>query len=551
MNHMTRLAATPLALALCALPGAARPWQANPVYPQQAQGMFSNFSVGMTVGGVPTSDSLVIRAPGLNNGIPTPWTAGTFTPAAANHPNFSITALTTWAPNPNPTSVPPIPEVSFGGMSTGGEVMPTVNLNGELIMPVNWFMLSVAVAPGAAGVATSVLNGQIGMPAIPRNPAGDIFSYYAIGSQNIDAAFVNHSFLESSREQLRLDDMTSPAAVHTILNLDWGMGVISTDPTNKLGRMFDIRDCFFFTLTKAYVDALFLAGQSFQIGGSTINPSTVYGLHWNGTTWDPPQIIFTSAQLFGTPGQNDPPLEIDALSVDRRKNQPWNQPSRLILSLTLGSNPSSNPYDQLLVYQRGWTQHVKTLRTDPSFSGGVSMSFSDQIGLRTATTPGGGPDEATATCGGDPYDQLVEDAVVAVATDEPRTGRGTLGCSAMRRCPHDPNASTNGDEEVPVHEDDTLQIQVTGLEHTGWQYVLVELFDEGPVGTLAPHTALGPPYLVDAASLAVNGYHIAIPVPCNLTPMKFRFSATLHGLKFTPAPVSTVLGESWVLTVKL
>lgn len=547
MNHSIRSAAIPIGLALLAVPGSAQPWQLPlaPVYPPEAQGMFSGFSVGMTVGGVGTPDPLVIRAPGVYGEIPTTWTAGTFTPASALHPDYSIDALTTWAPAPNsnPTLGPIVPEVSFGGISTGGEVMPFVQTNGELTMTTgNWFMLSVAVAPSATGVGSSVLDYQRAMANPPRNPAGDIFSYYAVGSQGINTALVDHAFLESSREQLKIDYLTTPAATHEILNLDYGMGVISTDPTGKTGNMFRVRDCFYFTLTLAYVNQM----PSVLIGNQPINAWSVYGMHWNGSTWDAPQTVFSSSQLFQ---MENPGVEIDALSVFRGPSNTWNQPLRVILSLTLASNAATaagGPFDQILVWQSGWNQGVQTLKTAPLYANGTSRTFSERLGLRT-TSAEGGPDEVTATCGGDPPDLHVEDAVVALATDEPKTGPGTLGCSAIRTCPHDSNGSADDDSDVT---DDTLHIQVTGLEHSTWQYVLVQLFDEGPVGTGTPQ-AFGPLYLVDATSLALNAYRIDLAVPCNLIPLKWRFSATLYGLNFAPGPVCMPLGESCVLTIKL
>ncbi len=544
MYHCKRSAAIPFALALLALPGAARPLQGTPVNPVLAQGVFSNFAVGMTVGGTGAPGDLVIRAPGVNGGIPIQWSAGTFTSASATHPNYSYGALTTWAQG----SSNPLP--SFGGISTGGEVMPIVRWNGELDMaPMNWFMLSIGVAPNARGVAGSVLSMQTQNGT--RNPAGDILSYYFIGSQGVNQALVDHSFLESSREQLKLNDIPTSAADRVIRNFDWGMGVLSSDPGARAGSMFPVKNCFYFTLTQAYVNSI----PGLLLDGLPPSSSTVYAMTWTGAplAWTAPKRAFTSLELFGA--GKDGVVEIDALSVDKGSGS-WELPSRAIVSLTLASNPSPGAaYDQLLVYQRGTTTLAQPLQTDHEHEN-PAQTFSQKIGLRLVADPTGGPDEVTGTCGGDPKEPYIIGPVVAIATDQPRTGAGTLGLSAMRTCPHDPNGNPDGDYETPT--DDTLHIQVSGMNHSDddsdYDLGFIQLFIEQRVytghGIPAAPTPWGEALWIDTTTEGRNTLDVSIPVPCTLLNETFRFSAKIYRVLFTPAPVAYQLRESCVLSIK-
>ncbi len=540
MNHSIRSAAIPLAIASLARIGDAHPLQANPSNPQLAQGMFSNFAVGITVGGVSSPDPLLIRAPGVNAGVPTAWSAGAFTAASPLHPDYTMAALTHWAGGSG---------VSFGGISTGGEVMPSVDASGRLQMvSTNWYMISISLDSAAQGQPGSIVDLQTQIDPvtqIARDASGDILSYYTIGSQGINTAYVDKTWLESSREQLKLDLIpTPPTSVRSIQNLDYGMGVISVDPLARAGSMFPVRDCFYFTLTESWLTN----HPGFQLGGQLANASTVFAMKWTATSvppWSAPVVAFDHSMLF--PGKTPGSIEIDALSIDKG-NGTWDAPSRVVLSLTPASD-LVGPYDQILVYQRYTTTEVRPLATDPAFP--PSELISEKLGLLTVAGEGGDPDNVTGTCGGDPIERYRIYPVVAVATDKLKAGAGTLGFSGLRTCNHPPPSGSTSDTTSP---DDFLHLQITGMDFGQHMFGIVQLYTESdavdPGSTPGPSTPWGSPILIDGAAQLRNTIELTCPLSCAILGKSFRCSAELIALDFNPGLVVTPLRSSCVLSIE-
>jgi hypothetical protein len=493
-------------------------------------------AVGLTVQGVSATDPVLIRSPRAAGGVPTPWSPSEFAAASQVHPDYSMSALTGhWVPQPS-TNVP-----IFGGISTGGEVMPTVNSSGELQMTSgNWYMLGITVGSLALGRPGSVLAIQ---SASGRDPSGDIVSYYASGSGAINAAFVDTSRLENSREQLELQEIDpAPTGPRSITNFDYGMGVISIDPLNKAGSMFPVRDCYYFTLTKAFV----LANSTLVLDGQAADEATVYVMTWNATAvppWSAPSRAFDRDTLF--PGVAAHAIEIDALSVDRGTGTAL-QPQRVVLSLTLESNVApGGPWDQILVHQRG-TCATQALGTDPAFQ--PSGTFSDKIGLYTLAhpSPAGQPDNVTGTCGGDPIEPYLVGPVVGIATNQNRAGLGQLGLTGLRTYPSD--ADYDSDDMTA-----TLHLQVAGMDYANFQLGFITLYLEGPpVGTgQTPATPVqwGQPIWIDPTISQRNTMDIAVPVPIKLQNEVFRVSAVCTGVNLSPTFLSVPLRESWVLSI--
>lgn len=529
-----------LVVAGLAVPARAQvtPSMAPQIDPQIAQGLFSNLAVGMTVIDANENVSWWIRAPGVNGGVPVEWNSAGFGAAAAGHPDFSFQALTQhWTP------AGPPPE--FGGISTGGEIMPTVNASGRMTMTVdNWYMLSVAVDSHATGLPGSLLANRA---ANNRNPAGDILAYYAIGSTGIHPAFPETVRLEDSREQLALQaGAPATAAVREIRNHDFGLGVVSADPRGRAGTMFPVRNCFYFTLTQAWVDETTLAHPGFQIDATTPNASTVYVMTWSDTSqlqWSAPRIAFDHATLF--PNRAIGEVEIDALSVDKGGQTPA-MAARVVFSLTPDSDGAA-PYDQILVYQRfPWECSTTPLMTDPAH--GATARVSDKLGLRPRPATGTGePDNVGSTCGGDPREPFVVGPIMGIATSQNRQGGGTLGLTMVRESAIDDDL----DSTEPMQ--DVLHVQVTGLGHEPHALGFVGLFLEGPAVppwvTPAAPVLIGDPIWIDTASEARNSLDVAFPIPADNGTTPMRVSAQLFGVDFTPSITVVPLRESWVLAI--
>ena len=514
-----------LATVSLALPASAQSLPGTPVQPELAQGLFSNLAVGMTLKDGQDS-ALRVRAPGANNGIPVEWSDATFGSATADHPDFSFQALTRWAP------VGMTPE--FGGISTGGDIMPPVDSQGRMQMaPGLWCMVSVVLDSQAIGTSGSLLKSRVQRG---KNPATEIMSYYVEGSTGIHPRLVDTVRIEYTDVQLNLQlAQPQPAGSREIVNHDFAMGVHSSNSTGQSDPMFPIWDRFYFTLTKPYAERL--AASSINLGGQAPSASNVYLILWDASQleWTAPTIAFQHNELF--PAHAVGTVEIDALSVFVHHSGQ----SRVVISLTPESDVWPNSvFDQLLVYQRNASS---TMCPTTALKTPAGMTITQKKGLRPRTGPGstpttGAPDNVNSACIGDPYELIARSRRMGTATDELRQGDGQLGFTAVRHSP--PNSAM-----------DELHVQVTGLDIEDMSQGVVWLHQEGPVGSSSAPVPFGAPILIDAASMSRNAVDLMYSVPRTIGPTPLRFSAQLWGADLSGTPSYKLLRESWVLSVHL
>jgi hypothetical protein len=506
--------------------------------------MFTGTPVGLVVDdpNSPAADPLLVRAPGIASGVPIEWTSTTFGPATADHPDYSVHALTDhWAPPPQFNLIP----AQFGGISTGGEVTPEVNALGEMEMiSTNWYMLSITVDRYAEGEQNSLLNS---LAAGSLNAAGDILSYYAIESLGIHPEFIDSVRLEYSREQLQLPYMQPPpppGLERDIANVDFGVGRFSAAPVYGEDNMFPVNDCFYFTLTKAWVDAA-LPIPGYHVGGAPPSASTIYVMEWltfPNLHWSDPTIVFDQGELFAG-FQLQAPVEIDALSVDKGDSIVSTSPERVVFSLTPESDLAlhGDAFDQVLVYQPYPLCQSMPLKTDGAHS--APELVSDKFGLlhRTAN---GSPDNVTGTCGRDPNERYLIQPVLGVATDQSPYGAGTFGLSAARITSPDPGG---------VGWVDTLHLQAAGMSYSPCTLGAIVFYIEGPPGIGGdsdnPPTQLGPPVWIDPGASQRNLIDVYFPIPHQPGNLPTRFSATCFGIKFTPDPEPVELRASWIVSI--
>lgn len=524
MNLQTFRSFCCLATVFLALPAAAQNNPGTVVQPQRAQGLFSNLPVGMTVKQF-GDQALWIRAPGANSGIPLEWNATTFGAATDVHPDFSMAALTTWAIG----GVTP----QFGGISTGGDIMPLVDGQGRMQMAPNlWCMVSIVLDSQAQGLPGSLLESRVQQG---KNPATEIMSYYVEGSTGINPRLVDTVRVEFTDTQLNLQQaLPQPPGNREIVNHDFAMGVHSANSTGQADPMFPVRDRFYFTLTKSY--ATWLAQQGATLGGEVPRASNVYLMLWDGSEleWVPPTIAFRHSQLF--PEIEVGTVEIDALSVFVH---PPSGQSRLVFSLTPDSDVwPTRVFDQLLVYQ-GDATSTTCPTTALKTQNGMAVTAKKSLRPRTdsGSTPATGtPDNVNSACIGDPFDLMALSRRMGIATDDTRQGAGRFGFTAVRHSP--PNSAM-----------DEIHVQTTGFDLDGYMFGFVWLQLEGPAGSNAAPVPLGDPILIDAASLQRNAMDLVIPVPRIPGPTPFRFSAQLWGANPTAPATVKMLRESWVLSV--
>lgn len=512
--------------------------QATIVWPTQAQGMFSNWPLGLSLGSSGTEE-LHIRALGTASGVPVAWTSSSFSAAGPNHPDYSTSALTNhW----NPSSLPTAPR--FGGISTGGDQMPSVSDTGVLNLEAeNWYSISFTVAPDARGKQGSLLESRA---AGALDPSGDIFTYYTIGSTAIHPEFPDTIRLEASRAQLQLRGAApGPVENRAIRNLDYGIGVISVDPEARAVDIFPVTESFYFSLTKAWVtEAMQLNPSGYLIAGQVPSEATVYSMQWVNGSWTEPAIAFTHQELFGVGCTSPHCVEIDALTVDQGSViAGW--PHRVVFSLTPASDEApGGPFDQLLVYQRGMNPVPCPTTSLKVQTPGGNKRVTDHVGLGDHDDyPSDGPDDITSTCGIDPDESSQEGPVVGIATEDEHKGDGKLGLSAFRSdTPSDP---TN---------EDVVHLQVTGLDFPGYELGFIQLYLEGPVpekgSEPASGTPSGPPIWIDPASAANNALDLVLPTSHAVGGTHFRVSARLIGVNLSPFDAHE-LRESWVITSEI
>jgi hypothetical protein len=497
------------------------------VPPEEAQGLFSNWASGIGVRGA--SDPVMIRAPAIAGGAPVAWDPTAFGAANPGHPDYSTSALTDhWKPFGATTP-------DFGGISTGGDQTPDVDPTGHLPAAFGgWYALAVSAGPGAVGIPNSMVALRAGTVG---DLSGDILSYYPPGITGINSRFLDTVRLESSREQLQLSSVTSTPRV---VNLDYGIGVISADQQANAGATFPVRNRFYFSLTRAWVDHALQCDPQFTLDNDVPNAANIYVMTWQpGTGWSEPLIAFGAVELFPSSqftNINRALVEIDALTVDETTSSPC-----VISSLTPDSdNAGGGTFDQILVFQRTPACPTTALSVHPSVSG--PQHVSERLGFQ-ARIAGGEPDDVTATCLLEPDAHLLT-SVLGFATDQPRTGKGDLGLAAFRTCP-------NHDEEIAqgVECTDVLQLQVTGLDN-GYPVGLIQLYEEGPVGTGDLPTPWGEPFWIDTNVEKLNAFDVAIPVPHDLEGQLLRVSAGYYGIA-SASPLTVVpLGESWVISIE-
>jgi hypothetical protein len=540
MKRNLRSTAT-LLVALCALIAIPNASAQIVVPPGRAQGHFSEFALGLSYRGA--SDPVLIRAPGVASGAPTTWDSTTFGAESATHPNYSEAALTYhWVTS---TAMRP---VEFGDISTGSDLIPFVESDGSLNMAwgnlSHWLVLTAAVSNEALGQSGSIIEMQRTNPT--RTPGGDIISYCAIGSTEINRDLIDTVHLESSREQLQLPTDAE------LVNLDYHIGVNSVDQQNLAGATFPIKNKFYFTLSQAWITAALGIHSGFQVAGATPNASTVYVMEWSYSqttqtgTWGEPTVAFSHDQLFPDSlfdKVTTANVEIDGLAVDQGTIGDFAR--AVVFSLTPDSDAvAPNGYfDQILVFQRNPTTGVTQTNTqplltdaDPAFA--PQMTVSDKMGLVSRpASPTGTPDNATSLCTIDPTDGDTLQPVFGRATDEDPRGEGMLGLSVFRTCVGHTGSTGS----------DLLSLQVTGLDYTGHDLGLIRVYLEFPSFTWE-----SAPIWIDPGDLALNSIEFADTVSHaagpSFTPL--RVSAKLSGVNASTQE-ETFIRESWVVTIGL
>lgn len=461
------------ALAACALAGASHAQLATQIPYGTAQGYVTGWAMGITAVDTLSSSqtgAIRIRAPAVKDGKPTAWTATDFGAATGAHPDYSLAALAAnWGLTFPVTS---LPVNLFGGISTGGDVTPKVDAGGTLQPhPRLWFALNFTLSPGATGTNGSLINSRY--DALPgHDVSGDVYSYYPFIGSTLPSVYADTVRVEHTQVQLGFDSSSA-----RVTNIDYGIGMISIDPNANLGTLMPVRNCFYFTLTKQALTSV-PAGHSWPVwvAGHTVNPSTIYRMEWNGTSWAAPVIAFDHSVLFPEVGAglnlHDP--EIDAISVYQTDVAPGHD--RVVFSLTLNSNvPGQTMYDQLLVFQRatGNSSTPSTYAPDcPTTAlmvlppaAATPVPVTEHVGLNRVS-----PDNILSTCGFDPTrgePTLPMNAVVGIAVDDSAPGN-QLGLSGIRTRLPDPSSPTN--------VIDTMHYQVTGLDTQGMDSGAVALF---------------------------------------------------------------------------
>ncbi|MBK7875933.1 MAG: hypothetical protein IPJ77_09300 [Planctomycetes bacterium] len=515
-------------------------------------GPLSNWALGTTTSAGVSAGNLnqiQIRAPQVANSLPTSWTVRKFGQATANHPNYSVAQLTAnWGFPVPPTSVP-----IFGSTSTGGDVIPVVDNQGLVQMATTqWFVVTFGLKPGASGLSGSVIANRV---AQFGSVSGEIFSYYPEGPTGLNQNLGNTVQVEATHTQLGLPQ---GGIVH---NLDYGMGVISTDPQNTAGVLASVRDKFYFTLSRAWLAAngpiswSTVSGQSKQV-----TPSDICRMTWSAGAWSVPTIAYTKLDLFqGGPNENlmSADIEIDALSV-------YNAPAtsqiaaqeRVIFSLARDvPGEPENAVDQFLVFQRGHGS-PPLAATSVNCPATTLLSPADPqpgplsalAGLRGPEH--GDPDDVESTCSFDPdgpeVPPLTTNAVAGLPLNGTFVGEGTLGLSIFRTSlPED-----SFDSQSPLSTD-FMNYQVTGVQTvpTGLTFVTFHVSAGPPSMTQPPPTftytgiAFLVPYSSAPSSLSI--FHAA--APCDGNPLQILAEVTVLDFA-TGLPVTTQ--QSWVITAE-
>ncbi|MCP3915944.1 MAG: hypothetical protein GY711_10350 [bacterium] len=530
--------ATRLALLSLLLSSSAHAAQAGATQwqPNELHGMFANAAAGVLVEDQIGGGELLVRAAGKAAGPATEWSTARFGAAGEAFPNYSSAALLAGL-NRNVFSQHAT-SIGFGGFSTGGDVCPSIDVQGHLLLSERWYFLSVTVGEPAPsqptpvyGVPGSTLRGL-------ADPERAILSYYLEGSAGIEGSLVDATTLEQTWETLGM----SNASTADLVGIDWGTGAISVDPSGtRSAWLTPVRDRFFFSFTSDWIAA---NPDFYPLDPTTNQPlfqdsATIYSMRWvqasagPGWEWSAPEVAFSSQELFGA---NAATTELDALSVYWNEVEPVTSSTyRVVLSTTIASGSA----DQLLGFDRASmgtnpavvAQPLKTLNGDP---------VTAKLGLRRGVGATD-VDNVNGTCGSDP---------------EAGTLNGTLAIPVARLDPSIPtlfglSVYRGISAEGGGAPEDWLNVRVTGLE---LPYDHLDAVLHLKVGFLTPEQVSNLNY--HPSQWFDLGF---VPVYGEQETVNFRFPGDLSGMLNlpTPFPISIVgtllptdgspaIGSTWV-----
>ncbi|QDU65669.1 hypothetical protein [Engelhardtia mirabilis] len=522
----------------------------------EAQGMFTGLHTGVQLAPSATqvvpSSKLRIRSAGVYSGSLEPWSSTEYGGASAWHPDYSpealyghwVPAATGYAGVFDPTLPFCVPEL--GGMSTGGDVSPPVDSTGTLQLAtssVRWHSMTFTVdsaAQGETGSSVDLARSEEG------TAAGRIFSYFSVGSTGIRQELVDTVRVEYTRSQLGLG--TTAFDGFEVSALDWGMGLISSTPGEGPTSFQPVRDTFYFTLARRWLDsfgsplAILVTDPMTSLPvPHLLDPATVYVMTWDGTDWSQPEIAFDHDALFGTVTAVD--LEIDALSVYRRSGEEPDEPGFVVFSLDPASTINGSTPNQVLVSQRASGTGL-TVQAEPfKVPGGDTFTF--KAGLLETATPTVGPDNVKGLCGRDPRDEMQPfDTQVGFAADW-AGGPATSGLGlAMARV--DGPLDAKGIVDYVV-------LQASGIELSQYDAGLL-VFDLEVVDPKDDVTPLQFNPMVTSDPLLIPNNHSTGELFFGLQvdgSGQLRSRARLYGVQFVPLMIVPDIEASWVNVLSL
>ncbi|MEM1349628.1 MAG: hypothetical protein AAGI01_13790 [Myxococcota bacterium] len=355
---------------------------------------------------------MLLKPPGDQRQPPSPWA-----PVGARpKPDYSRAAMFPDANFPVATGVASMIEID--AQSSGNDFIPepSTSSTNDFFVPrvdettYNWLAYTISVSKHTQVTGSTYLS------TVDHGKRGaDLVSYYTAESHSLHPSFRGQVIAEQSGAHLGF----GPSSDHEVDALDFGVGVITFDPTNgNQGLLFPDERNFYFSVTQQFVDAFLLLDDEFayEIGQAHRLPphaADIYRITWTwnaamtGGSWGAPIVVRRASELAW---EGVVPADVDGLGINGRQGE-----SRIIFSVA-PQPANGGPFPQLLYYFEdpaqilGTTTRVRQLGDFDTAVGSSIVPVTGKFGM-SQSDPEANVD---AVCVIDPSDSAL-DSMVGIA----------------------------------------------------------------------------------------------------------------------------------------
>ncbi len=173
-----------------------------------------------------------------------------------------------------------------------------------------WMELIISVDNDSLGTPGSLIANRVAQSSGRSTPGSDLFGFFQEGSTGVHSSLPGRTLLEVSAERFGFTNEEDMDA------FDFGIGLLSLDPTHEPDSFFRFKNQFFFSLSPDCVVAVnaraALLGKPFAQPGGPADPASIYVVRRENGVWGTPEVYMEASVL-----ELDPLMDnVDGLEVD-------------------------------------------------------------------------------------------------------------------------------------------------------------------------------------------------------------------------------------------